>query len=542
MVFKDSTGREVQSNPSSPEPVRVKAQVVSNSTAPGRNVRPPSSERNPGVARSTADGTLPDGWEVHVDKESQQTYFFSPVSGVTQSDPPTSDPIEAALADLGNLRVHCRTLRKIHPPGDSRRTEVRDGTRRKMEQELGLRFGRPAREARALPPFAKNVCLFKDNASVMCGRGTAHAGGTHLLGRFDVVAAGAVADFDSSWKFIKADANKKPFWVLHAAALNIGESEAASDFPDYSNAAGLDVVSYVEDTGHIFDNIFAASVHLKATDIVMFPFGMGAFLRNLWKLDSQFSRDHRHGKQLLDLRWALAARFIEALCKAASASRVGVVHLCLFTSGRGDETDANTFAFLSAVLRAVKSRQLNSRAVQILLHADALGIAQNLADEGKITVLVNGANRALLGNHWFSDGARMAIDENLHRRSWRMAATAYILNGGAQVVARQPNDLADAVRWIGGTVITVPVSDEGEERKQKVIEAFKAWDVDNDGRLSKTEMTSVLGKLGIGAEEVDMCVAAADANNDGFVSYVEFARWLYSANRPNAVFLNVTDG
>merc|ERR1711869_74519 len=62
-------------------------------------------------------------------------------------------------------------------------------------------------------------------------------------------------------------------------------------------------------------------------------------------------------------------------------------------------------------------------------NADALiRLAQELAKSSPNVVLVNGANRRLIGNHWFGDHARRAIDENLHRRSWKMAALAYLLN------------------------------------------------------------------------------------------------------------------
>ena len=44
------------------------------------------------------------------------------------------------------------------------------------------------------------------------------------------------------------------------------------------------------------------------------------------------------------------------------------------------------------------------------MNADALAIAQKLADQGRCVGLVNGANRRMVGNHWFSHGARMAIE------------------------------------------------------------------------------------------------------------------------------------
>merc|ERR1712196_517415 len=69
--------------------------------------------------------------------------------------------------------------------------------------------------------------------------------------------------------------------------------------------------------------------------------------------------------------------------------------------------------------------------------------------------LLNGANKKLLGNHWFSHGARFAIDENLHRRSSSMATASLLLNGGAEPRHRAVHELHNTVRFLGGQVINV---------------------------------------------------------------------------------------
>ena len=58
----------------------------------------------------------------------------------------------------------------------------------------------------------------------MRGRGRAEAGDHYILGRFDVLAVPGQADYDANWKFSKG---KQFFWVLHAAALNIGDQKPA---------------------------------------------------------------------------------------------------------------------------------------------------------------------------------------------------------------------------------------------------------------------------------------------------------------------------
>eukprot|EP00419_Tripos_fusus_P062755 CAMPEP_0172907818 /NCGR_PEP_ID=MMETSP1075-20121228/179587_1 /TAXON_ID=2916 /ORGANISM="Ceratium fusus, Strain PA161109" /LENGTH=62 /DNA_ID=CAMNT_0013765497 /DNA_START=44 /DNA_END=228 /DNA_ORIENTATION=- len=57
--------------------------------------------------------------------------------------------------------------------------------------------------------------------------------------------------------------------------------------------------------------------------------------------------------------------------------------------------------------------------------------------------LLNGANRELIGNHWFEDGARFAIDENLHRRSASLARAALLLNMGTAARHRRPTQLEE---------------------------------------------------------------------------------------------------
>ena len=82
-------------------------------------------------------------------------------------------------------------------------------------------------------------------------------------------------------------------------------------------------------------------------------------------------------------------------------------------------------------------------------------VAYQLALDCPDVGLLNGANRRLLGNHWFAGKATQAIDENLHRRSWRLAAAAYVLNhyvSGDRSV-RQEDTLQRRVERCGGKVI-----------------------------------------------------------------------------------------
>jgi len=433
------------------------------------------------------------------------------------------------LDELYKMRAPVKKFPPLQFPTDRLRDGIRDGTKKKVAQELGLRqFGIPAREVRSFPPHCQQVCLFTDDGQNTAGKGQVLAGDNFLLGRFEVVALSATADYDESWRFVptKNTAKKYPFWVLHAAALNIGESENATDFRDYCNEMGrLEFISYIEDMGRIYDNILQAAGALGVTNLVFFPFGMGAFLRNLYKLDPEYAEANLQGQRLRELRHALAKRFVRAVadCKI----HLDKIHLCIGISGRGDELDANSTAFLTEVLAGVKTGIIRPKLIETLVNADALVTAQRLADDGCRVGLVNGANRRMVGNHWFSHGARLAIDENLHRRSWRMACTAYLLNGGAEAVRRNTNDLADAVIRLGGAVVPLANSGNSSDVKSEVIKQFRQWDTSNDGRISKEEMSKVLVALGISEKDCDIIFTAADSNCDGFLSYTEFVYWLY---------------
>ncbi|CAJ1337008.1 unnamed protein product [Effrenium voratum] len=444
-----------------------------------------------------------------------------------------NEPYEL-LEQLQRCGAPCKTFQRLKPPHDRVRDEVRDGTKKKVAQELGIRhFGQPISEIKFVPQHCNCVCLFTDDGTGTASEGKpgAVAGGNFLLGRFDVLALSAAADFDASWHFVRGG---KPFWVLHAAALNIGENEHATDFKDYSMESGkLDFLAYIEDMGRIYDNILQSAAALGVTDMVFFPFGMGAFLRNLYKLDSEYSQDHLNGQRLQELRQGLAQRFVSAI---SDAKVPFAIHLCIAPSGKGDELDANSTAFLSAVLQGIKDNHIKPSAIKILQNADALATAHILAERGSCCALVNGANRRMVGNHWFSHGARMAIDENLHRRSWRMACTAYLLNDGAEAKPRDQHDLANMVLKLGGkgAVQTLATASDSNDTKSRVIKLFRQWDASGDGRISQEEMCRVLVKLGMSDEDSKKVFQEADTNSDNFVSYHEFVYWLYGAKgRPS---------
>mmetsp|Transcript_65945 Transcript_65945/g.169728 ORF Transcript_65945/g.169728 Transcript_65945/m.169728 type:complete len:610 (-) Transcript_65945:83-1912(-) len=337
------------------------------------------------------------------------------------------------------------------PRDEGSRKRIRDSTRNKVTSELGLQYfgARVGDYARQVPRIG-STALFIDR-SLAAFEGFAPAGNENLLGRYDVCCVKVCADYDRNWEFIKG--GKKPrseFFVAHAAAVNIGESVEAADWPDFADeeavnpdasndlwvnfsnwwegttdATGpptysgtLDEKKYLTAMGQIMTNVVEASERLGVDHFLFFPFGMGAFLRHLGLIDPRFTTD----EEMQRLRRALAKRFIDVL-----AARSGKYHIHLCLSFGADETMRNADAFLRALLD--KSAANLRKRVTVWPEGDSLDLANTLAEDSDKVVLVNGANRRLLGNHWFAGRAKLAIDENLHRRSWRMCATSYVLNG-----------------------------------------------------------------------------------------------------------------
>lgn len=315
------------------------------------------------------------------------------------------------------------------------------------------------------------------------------------------------------------------FWVVHAAAPNIGERANADDFHEYSreeeapkssysyaygyqpSQAGvsgarydsrglvqpcwkgrfgrrrLDEDLYIKDMGRLWRNALLAFSRLEIDDAIMFPFGMGAFLRHLGQNDDRYNDE----KTMRRLRRRVAERLMDAIVDVCIGSEVdggsatggkgsqkkkgspgpkgrapGVrrgparVHLCLMVSNAEGVENHNCFVGAAAD-RAKACPQLGG-VLKVLLNVDCLQLACSIAcsqwEKGPPKVgILNGANRKLIGNHWFQNGARSAIDENMHRRSPSMARSALLLNMNTEPRARKPFQLArHVVRW-GGKVI-----------------------------------------------------------------------------------------
>jgi len=65
---------------------------------------------------------------------------------------------------------------------------------------------------------------------------------------------------------------------------------------------------------------------------------------------------------------------------------------------------------------------------------------------------------------------------------------------------------------------------------EQVHVAFKRWDVNGDGLISKRDLTETLSRLApdLAVTSVDRLIDFADINRDGFVDVQEFMTWLFN--------------
>lgn len=187
------------------------------------------------------------------------------------------------------------------------------------------------------------------------------------------------------------------------------------------------------------------------------------------KLADQVAKEEKRKadiKKKEDAARAKAAKAAAAKAKAASrkggaavSEPVSIVfpkrlHLCLSVVSAASETIENHNVFLEAFAEKARACPFLKRILSVRKNVDVLQVAIDLtAGTNPLKVgILNGANRRMIGNHWFSSGATLAIDENLHRRSASMARAALLLNRSVAPTERQPGDLADVVQMLGGKV------------------------------------------------------------------------------------------
>jgi len=73
------------------------------------------------------------------------------------------------------------------------------------------------------------------------------------------------------------------------------------------------------------------------------------------------------------------------------------------------------------------------------------------------------------------------------------------------------------------------VSEDGDDSEEEIKNAFKDYDADGDGYITRDEMVKVITNMGFVSnkeEEVTKCLREMDLDGDGRVSYAEFmVKW-----------------
>jgi len=486
------------------------------------------------------------------------TYKAAGGGGAYKYDGPVEEPLDPQNLKLGRYKMENDSIPDV---SEEYRYAARDATRNRVLRQLCR-----SSDLDAIKPTAR----FQDNAFVILRRLTEGVGGKdqlppgvrkqiswsmlftderskesvsnenreYLLPKFDVIAVPARADYNSSFVPM-SDAgsqfgnqssesshidDSRPdcegpggftgwFWTLHVGAPNIGESSRAEDFQMYSVGRSLNENMYLRDMKQLWGNAILAMRRLRIEDGIIFPFGMGAFLRHLGKCDDRYN----DASTMRQLRRNLADQFIAAIidlfpelsnttgnptssaASTADASRQDArggakaakgrdvkagkgrvvdtssqfprrLHLCLIVTDGGESVE-NHNVFLEAAAEGAEKHPALMQKLLLCRNVEVLQLAHDLATASaeplKVGIL-NGANRKMLGNHWFEDGARFAIDENLHRRSASMTRMAVLLNMGTQPTQRKPTELADHLNWLGGRVVKIsdPTVGPGPDKKK----------------------------------------------------------------------------
>jgi len=454
------------------------------------------------------------------------------------------DPLEPPLLGFADYAQRNSSMPSVP---DSIRFKVRDVTKQNVLKQLGhtedvsrwntfealasrLLEKVSGSGGESLPPGPKKQMsmahLFNDEEALRAELETKAAEGFvarrqdhYLLGKYQMVAVPAMADYDSAfgevrprppgpqegfgpqaasphrWDCDGPEGFDGWFWVLHAAAPNIGESAQAEDFLAYSvEEEDVDESSptrtesvrstvstasrccwkdrlvrptrrlnedlYIQDLRHLWRNVLTAMRHLQVEDVILFPFGMGAFLRHLNLNDDRYedaSSMRRLKRRIADELMHAIVDICSPKSKAApkaSAPLETRVHLCLVCVN--PESVDNHNCFVEAAAARAKSCPELKEILQLRRNVDSLQLAHELAKKGsgKLKVaLLNGANRKLCGNHWFQSGARYAIDENLHRRSASLSRASLLVNFDTEPRPRRATQLQETVKFFSGTVV-----------------------------------------------------------------------------------------
>ena len=69
------------------------------------------------------------------------------------------------------------------------------------------------------------------------------------------------------------------------------------------------------------------------------------------------------------------------------------------------------------------------------------------------------------------------------------------------------------------------------DTEEEIIDAFRVFDKDGDGKISAAELIHIMKNLGepLTQEEIDEMISQADINKDGIIDYVKFVHLMLSS-------------
>jgi hypothetical protein len=297
---------------------------------------------------------------------------------------------------------------------DERRKECSDAVQRRVAARLGMRGGYGGRPTEKFP--AGQFAVFFESTDRL--RGSRRDA---LLSHGEVLAVTCRMDFDSRW-LASTNQNRSRFWAAYAVAPNAGNK-----YSSFFRRNGREFVQseYLELMRVSARNVGLAAARMELNHLVWFPYGMGAFLRGLGNLDLRF----KEPQHMRALRREIAHLQLVTLLSTIPSNCV--IHIAI-RSGEG-EAGENADAFVRAVYE-IAARQGANLWDRVVLQesADVSEVCAGLATDavsGLRVMMVVGSNSSRLGNRWEDlSKARIAIEENLHRRSTDLVTFAYAIN------------------------------------------------------------------------------------------------------------------
>jgi len=113
-------------------------------------------------------------------------------------------------------------------------------------------------------------------------------------------------------------------------------------------------------------------------------------------------------------------------------------------------------------------------------------------------------------------------------------AQADVLGDGA---IHGPEIVMASAAWFAyvedATVVKSAASNAGRggmlvAEEKKIRETFRKWDCGNAGVISVSDLTTILGKVGVSGPQIQALFQSMDADKDGKVSYDEFINYIFS--------------